>query len=253
LFKKTETTIDELLKTQKEMEKNNLKNSRLISSAEFTDKFLDKREAERWSSDVGDLEWMDPNLSWSEKIGVGFYSIRNSTHRLLGTAINNLGNNALAIAATSVGGLAGTDAAYSTYYYLQDNIGPIDFASNLPGINILAETESIDENRKRAEDLDPNSEIARSQVFGALQTTSKHALGGLKTPENPKVKPLDLEAARFIRSKIDNMEISNKMDKSKEKKEEVSNITIIENYIAKQESYETYTLSQLSRGLLAGG
>lgn len=244
IFKKSETSLEKLINLQKQMEESNKRKSKLLSVEEFTSRFYDMRDYQAFNSEIGDLEWLDPARSWTEKVAIGTYSFRNTIHNMTGKAINNIANNSIAFATVTISGLAGADAAESSYQYLQEN-GPFDVAKNITG------SDAQRYNQEQEQAVSPAADLARMSNVNTPMT--KHAFGGLKILENPKVKPLDLEAANFIRSKIDNIENSNKMDKSKEKKEEVSNITIIENYIAKQESYETYTLSQLSRGLLAGG
>jgi hypothetical protein len=78
---------------------------------------------------------------------------------------------------------------------------------------------------------------------------------GAMVQENANyVKPLDEQSAKYVREKVENLEKNNKIkNKNKEKSEVRNNITIIDNTIIHEDSYELYTLSQLSRTLLAGG
>lgn len=243
IFNKSETSLEKLIGLQKQMEETNKRTTKLLSVEEFTSRFYDMRDYQAYTSEIGDLEWLDPSLSFGQKFAVGATSFRNSLHNMSGKAIDAISNYAIDKIA-----IAGTFYTGGDMELIQDTLSTREQLS--PSYYITG-SDADRYNKEQALQTSPNADLARLSSVNAPIT--KHAFGGLKTPENPKVKPLDLEAARFIRSKIDNIENSNKMDKSKEKKEEVSNITIIENYIAKQESYETYTLSQLSRGLLAGG
>lgn len=79
----------------------------------------------------------------------------------------------------------------------------------------------------------------------------KLATGGI-IPESSPIMPLDDVAIQYVRDKIEKIKDIQKPE-IKQEKQSKTHITIIEEYIAQQDSYETYTIAHLARGLFGGG
>jgi hypothetical protein len=95
--------------------------------------------------------------------------------------------------------------------------------------------------------------LAKSQ-YKKEDIVDKFELGGIIDQNVNNKMPLDDLSAKYIREKVEDLEKHKKLqNKNNEKSEVKNNITIIDNTIIHEESYELYTLSQLSRSLLAGG
>lgn len=97
-------------------------------------------------------------------------------------------------------------------------------------------------------ETDPDlSDTTQSGLAGL--NTANFAFGGIVSKEMNNILPLDNLGRDYIRSKVKDIPSAD-IGKSNRKEDDIRNITIIEEHSSLKESYELYTMNQLSKGIL---
>lgn len=228
----TEKSISDIVKQNVIIEQKILGSSTELSIQDFKQNLESANyHGIGWLNTVGDVPkiWIDPKNSFIMKIGKSAVATATSTV-ILGERF--VDNAILAIPLLT----ADSDSAEE----LRDMV-------KKSGRYNMIET-AIDKKKQEYE--------SKNDITGNILNSSnfkKFANGGISMPDPSNIKPLNDLSAQFVREKVQNIEKTNTTkQKNKEKTDRQNNITIIDTYIAHIESYETYTISQLSRGLLSG-
>lgn len=234
---KTEKSLEDIQNGLQKYTEKFKGSAKLMSFEDYRNALRNKIDKERWLSGIGEIPELliEPETNPVEKAVHVFTAVGNSTLGLLKRTLVNA--DIMAGNLNSIYGKGAGDLKVEMGYY--ENGYNVGFARS--GLQEQVET------FKKASDSTGNIMASASRAKGFER-------GGVNPNDPTRIKPLNELSAMYVKEKVNNLENQKikEVAENKKKTDIKNNITIIDTYITQEESYETYTISQLSRGLLSG-
>lgn len=238
---KTEKSLDDIQNSLKNIEIKFKGSSKLQSFEDYRTALRNKLDKEKWLAGIGEIPeiLIDPSSSRIEKHVRVISAVGNSS---LGLA-KRFAVNFSILAANQIPSMGITDKG------LGDKL--VDYGVfNEKSYNVSLARSGVEEQV----DIFNRQTDSTGSILSQANRAKGYERGGVNANDPTRIKPLNELSAMYVKEKVTNLEKNKtkEVEKNKEKTDIRNNITIIDTYITQEESYETYTISQLSRGLLSG-